>query len=58
MIQRGKAQGWEGRLAPALFERRSTSGGKPPFLTYEIFYVGLFHFSLSNFSEPLCLCGG
>jgi len=57
MIQLGKAQGWEGRIAPALFERYSRSGGKPPFLTCEIFCVELFHFSLSNFSEPLCLCG-
>ncbi len=33
MAQEQKAQGWEGRRAPALLEGISTSGGKPPFPT-------------------------
>ncbi len=33
MNQVQKSQGWEGGLAPAVVECRSTSGGKPPFLT-------------------------
>jgi hypothetical protein len=36
MIQAGKAQGWEGWLAPAWIGWHSTSGGKPPFLTLRL----------------------